>query len=209
MPVIAAPPLLFNPPKLPPASYVHKGQPNKYVERHFHGETGRYLLNRLATYYPLPYFDVGVRLDAISGGGQQGLIREICGTVHYLQSGLMSRELFNMEKVAAAGLYRKDPDAFKAQRDAGYISDVVENRSAVISINMLAASLMVHEFLARIHPYREESNAAHASVEFSLASMEMFSDPEEGKCDLISSFVGLGDQTPLLGLVELGERRAA
>ena len=33
---------------------------------------GRFLLNTLATYYTLPYFDIGVRLDAVAKGRQRG-----------------------------------------------------------------------------------------------------------------------------------------
>jgi hypothetical protein len=64
---------------------------------------GRFLLNTLATYYTIPYFDIGVRLDAVTEGSQKGRIREVCGTVHYLQPGrssLMSRDAFTMERTA-------------------------------------------------------------------------------------------------------------
>src|SRR5947207_9634341 len=40
---------------------------------------GRFLLNTLATYYMLPYFDIGIRLDAVRNGPQRGRIREVCG----------------------------------------------------------------------------------------------------------------------------------
>ena len=49
---------------------------------------GRYILNRLATFYTLPYFDLGVRLVADGASG----IEEICGTIHYLQPGLEPRQ---------------------------------------------------------------------------------------------------------------------
>ena len=71
---------------------------------------GRYLLNALATYYNTPYFDIGVRLDAVREGPRKGRIREVCGTINYLRPGrssLMSRELFTMQEVAAAGLRRE------------------------------------------------------------------------------------------------------
>ena len=46
---------------------------------------GRYLLNALASYYAIPYFDIGVRLDAVRDGANKGRIREVCGTVNYLR----------------------------------------------------------------------------------------------------------------------------
>lgn len=169
---------------------------------------GRYLLNAISTFYNIPYFDIGIRLVA----GNQGRVREACGTVNYLRPGrssLMSRGLFTMQDVAAAGLARNDPDAHQRQVKDGYIRGVQGRRPAVISVNMFGSSLAVNEFLARLHPFREEPNREHAAVTFSLASMELISEREEGICPVLSRSVGRGDQTPLLGLIELAERRRA
>jgi len=72
---------------------------------------------------------------------------------------------------------------------------------------MVASALAVNELLARIHPFREEPNVTYAAVTFSLASMEFIYDPEEGICDILGKKVGFGDTKPLLGLMELAERR--
>jgi hypothetical protein len=77
----------------------------------------------------------------------------------------------------------------------------------VISVNMLGSALTVDELLARLHPFREEPNGSYASVIFSLASMEIISEPEEGACQILAKKVGIGDVRPLLGLPELSERR--
>lgn len=170
---------------------------------------GRYLLNTLATYYTLPYLDLGVCLDTHRAPDKAGQIREACGTVHYLQPGqssLMSRDVFNMQAVAAAGLKRTDPDAFEGQLDEGYIKGVHEKQPAVISLNMFAASLAIMELLARIHPYREEPNAQYASTEFSLASAELFPDKDPGPCPLLNDKVGLGDRSPTLDLPALSRK---
>ena len=173
---------------------------------------GRYLLNALATYYTLPYFDIGVRLQAVPSGPRKAQIREVCGTVNYLRPGrssLMSRGLFTMSDVAAAGLRRNDPGVHAQQVKDGYIRGAAVQRPAVISVNMFAASLGVNEFLARLHPFREEPNATWAAVEFSLASMELYGDPDEGICELMAGNVGKGDVKPLLDVLELAKRRAA
>ena len=81
--------------------------------------------------------------------------------------------------------------------------------AADFGLNMLAASLAVNELLARLHPFREECNSAYASVIFSLSSMELMPEPEEDVCGILGGKVGIGDRTPLLGLPELSERRAA
>lgn len=172
---------------------------------------GRYLLNALASYYSIPYFDVGVRLVAVRGPTGKGRIREVCGSVHYIRPGrssLVSRGLFTMGEVAAAGLRRNDRSAHDRQVKDGYIAGVHALRPAVISVNMFASSLVVNEFLARLHPYREEPNANHATVTFSLASMELIPEREEGICEILGGTVGTGDMTPMLGLMDLAERRA-
>ncbi len=170
---------------------------------------GRFILNAISTYYNIPYFDIGVRLDASQREGEEGQIREVCGTINYIQPGLsslMSRSLFTMQDVAVAGLRRNDKTAHERQIKDGYISGVEASRPAVISVNMFASSLAVNEFLARLHPFREEPNSTFAAVTFSLSSMEFFYDEDEGKCEILSSKVGLGDTSPLLGLMELAER---
>jgi hypothetical protein len=91
----------------------------------------------------------------------------------------------------------------------GYIKGVAGNRPAVISVNLLGASLAVNEFLARLHPYREEPNDSYGAVIFSLASMEIITEPEEGVCEILWRHVGAGDTTPLLGVMELAETRPA
>jgi hypothetical protein len=173
---------------------------------------GRFLLNTLATYYTIAYFDIGVRLVALSEGPQKGRVREVCGTINCLQPGrssLMSRGLFTMKDVASAGLRRGDPAAHAQQVGDGYITGVPVGRPAVVSVNMLGSALATNELLARLHPFREEPNGAYASVTFSLASMELINEPEEGCCAILAGKVGVGDIKPLLGLIDLAERRAA
>jgi hypothetical protein len=72
---------------------------------------------------------------------------------------------------------------------------------------MFASALAVTELLARLHPIREEPNGAYASTTFSLSSMELISDSEDGHCALLRNSVGKGDTKPLLGLMELAEKR--
>ncbi len=114
-----------------------------------------------------------------------------------------------MQQVSEAGLRRRDPQAHATQIQDGYISGVVEHRPAVITVNTLAASLAVNELLARLHPFREEPNREHGSVTFSLSSMELINEPEEGRCEILRRHVGAGDTIPLLGLTQLSERPTA
>ena len=166
---------------------------------------GRYLLNLLATCYLIPYIDIGVRLDAEKDKFGVGKIREVCGTIHYLlpgKSSLISRGLVSMDAVAAAGLKRYDPVAYEQQQSEGYIRGVSVSRPAVISVNTFFASLAVNDFLARIHPYRDEANSDIASIEVSLSSLEFFPEPETEVCQVLINIVAKGDMEPLLGMPE-------
>lgn len=166
---------------------------------------GRYLLNRLATFYTQSYIDVGIRLETEA----DGTIAQVCGTVHYLQPGrssLVSRGLVNMETVRAEGLKRTDPAAYEVQRREKYIAGVDEDRPAVISVNMLLASLAVNELLARLHGFRDDANSGFASLAISLTHVAVYPEPEGAPCKLLAREVGRGDVRPLLDMPALSER---
>lgn len=167
------------------------------------GAEGRHLLNRLATFYSLPYFDVGVKLVADGNGG----IDQICGTVHYLQPGkssLLSRGVFSMEDVRAEGTKRTDPSHFEQQRKEKYIKGVQEDRPAVITVNMFYASVAVNEFLARLHSYRLDPNSDYAIHRMSLSHFLFEKEGEQEPCASLAHCVGRGDARPLLNMPELG-----
>ncbi len=162
------------------------------------GAEGRHLLNRLAAYYSLAYFDVGVRLDADGKGGIDG----IYGAVHYLQPGLstlLSREVYTMAQVEAEEMRRVNPELYKRRIKEGYLKGVLEDRPAVISINTLYASLCVNEFLARIHPYRNNTNSQYSVMALNLGEMQFYPEKEEESKGMYFKYLGKGDTSPLLG----------
>lgn len=164
----------------------------------------RHVMNRVAAYYCLPYFDIGVRLDADGKGG----IDQVCGSAHYVQPGgasLHSRGVYTMEEVRAEGIKRVDPEAFSGLLKEGYVRGVRVDRPAVISVNMLVASLAVNDFLARLHPYRLDSNAGFATQTVSLTQGEFITVPEGEPCSMFAARVGRGDTRPLLDMPELSE----
>jgi hypothetical protein len=165
---------------------------------------GRHLLNRLAVFYLLPYFDIGVKLEADGQGG----VDQICGTVHYLQpdgSSLLSRGTYTIEQVRAAALKRADPEAYRDQLQSKYIVGVREERPAVISVNLLFASLGVNEFLARLHPYRDDSNRNFATYRISLTQARIVQDADGAPCQTLARHAGRGDVRPLLDMPVLSE----
>ncbi|BBO77470.1 hypothetical protein DSCW_48870 [Desulfosarcina widdelii] len=166
------------------------------------GIDGRHLLNKLSTAYLIPYFDIGVKLAADGAGG----IDQICGSVHYLQPGgssLLSRGVYTHEQLRAASMKRADPIAYKEQLKAGYIEGVDEEKPAVISVNMLFASLGVNELLARIHPFRDDPNSAFSVNRIGLHAGTFFNEPDGQPCATLNKWVGRGDIIPLLGMPSL------
>ncbi len=161
------------------------------------GVEGRHMLNRIASFYNLPYFDVGVRLDADGNGG----IERITGAVHYVQPGLsslLSRGVYTMARLEAEEMRRTNPELYKRQVKEGYLRGVEEDRPAVISVNMFFAALVVNEFLARLHPYRNQPNCYYAYIGSSLSEMLFYPEAEGARCTVLERHVGRGDVEPLL-----------
>lgn len=175
---------------------------------------GRHLLNRLAVFYNIPYIDIGVRLIADGLGG----VQQICGSVHYLQpdrSSLMSRGLYTLEKLYAASIRRTNPEEYQKQVKEKYISGVLEDRPAVISVNMEFGAMAVNELLARIHHFRDDANKYYAITTKSLTQAQTYYEEDGEPCRVLSRHTGRGDVLPLLDMPELSEterflkRRAA
>jgi hypothetical protein len=168
------------------------------------GVEGRHLLNRLASFYVLPYFDIGIKLEADGKGG----INEACGAVHYVRpdgSTLQDRNVYTPAQLKAAGLRRTDLTAYRDQLRAGYIHGVDEDRPAVISINMHMASSAVNEFLARLHPYRLDENDKSAVLRTSFIQAASYRDVEPAVMGMFAGYIGTGDATPLLLMPQLSE----
>ena len=165
------------------------------------GAEGRNVLNRLATCYLLPYVDVGVKLLADGAG----TIDEVSTASHYLQPGLSSlstRGVFSSDDVFADSLRRTNPEEYARRRKEQYIIGVEETRPAVISVNFLAASMAVNDFLARLHDYRTDGNAPYAELRVSLSHVAFYPESEKGS-SLLKKYTGVGDVEPRLDMPEL------
>lgn len=166
---------------------------------------GRHILNKVASYYLIPYIDMGVRIDADGKGG----IDSINGAVHYIQpngSSLLSRGVYTQEGLDAAMMYRYAPELYKERAKQGYIKGVRVDQPAVISVNMHIASLAFNELLARINPYRVEPNSKYAQRRIVISDPEASVDLADGEsCKVFSRLTALGDQAPLLGIQDLAK----
>lgn len=165
--------------------------------------SARNILNRLARHYVIPYFDVGVKLEAAPNGE----VGQVAGAVHYLRpdgDGLRERGVFTPEDVAAEDLRHSQPDQYRELRERNYIVGVQERRPAVVSVNGFFSSLAVNELLARLHPFRSASNASSGTSRISLTNSFWVTETGGGINTHDKRTVGLGDVSPLLGMPGLG-----
>jgi ThiF family/Prokaryotic homologs of the JAB domain len=164
----------------------------------------RHVLNKLASTYSIPYFDIGVGLKADGNGG----ISHVSGAINYLQpdgSSLLSRGAFSLNDVQADALRRSDPNEYADRLASGYIAGAAVARPAVITVNMIFSGLGVFEFLNRLHGMRDEPNARFAMQRISLSHNLSDVSEDGARCWVGSRYLGQGDLQPLLGMPELSE----
>jgi molybdopterin/thiamine biosynthesis adenylyltransferase len=169
---------------------------------------GRHILNRLCSYYLVPYLDMGVSIDSDGKGG----INKIEGSIHYIQPGkssLLTRGVYSLEQVKAENLYRTNRSEYdrlyQASKKTGhkYIEDVNVDRPAVISINMQIASIAINELLNRIHFYKIGRIDETAKIAVDITANFMVPEPEtDFRVDkYLLGKVGRGDCSQLLNMI--------
>ncbi|MCB2194424.1 MAG: ThiF family adenylyltransferase [Bacteroidetes bacterium] len=165
---------------------------------------GRYLINQLSTFYIIPYFDLGVKLEADNKGG----ISKICGTVHYIQPGkssLLTRGVYTLDDVRSSSQYRKNPNEYFHLKKNSYIKNINVNSPAVISINMQISSHAINEFLNRVHQYKVDSPDYYAASTIDMTENFIVNVGENkySKDLFLAKNIGRGDVIPYLEMPEL------
>lgn len=165
---------------------------------------GRDLINLLSTYYIIPYFDLGIKLEADGNGG----ISKIVGTVHYLQPGLSSlksRGMYDLDDLKAAGLLRKYPEQFPDFVKNSYIKNISVDRPAVISVNIMIASYAVNEMLNRLHPYKNDDigNFARTTIDITEGCFIHTDEGQLSKDSYLATKIGLGDRKLFLDSIDI------
>lgn len=161
---------------------------------------GRMQLNRVSTYYCIPYIDLGVRFQT-----EAGQITGISGAVRYIRPGgasLLGIGAYTTKQLMSESLRREDPEAYRARLNEKYIEGANEGSPAVISVNMLVSALGVQELLARLHPFRYTSNSEIEVISVDMCEPAIPSPSKPGTPDMgLKKHLGEGDCTPLLGLM--------
>ena len=141
---------------------------------------------------------MGVTIDADGEGGVEAA-DAVAHYVHPEGASLLSRGAYTMEQVRAEVLRRSDPDAYRQQRLAGYLAEVGEDRPAVLSVNMQAASMAFHDFLSRIHGIRFDDNRDFGTQRFRVVHGSYENETDAGSPHrLLRPWVATGDRSILV-----------
>ncbi|PKV49213.1 ThiF family protein [Aquimarina sp. MAR_2010_214] len=155
---------------------------------------GRYVLNLMSTYYLIPLVDIGVKLVADGEGG----IDSINGNIHYVYPGsqtLIERKVFTIDQLSAESLERISPE--EHQNRQVYFDNIEVDSPAVISVNMIYASLGVNEMLNRLHPFRYGNNSKYSHTCFNLTDWDInISSTELSTSMLDNKYIGVGNLEP-------------
>ena len=168
----------------------------------------RLTLNRLSTFYLLPYIDMGVRIDENGDGDGTA----VSAAIHYFRPGqsFIQRGVFSAEDVQAEQLALSDPEHYREQVGLGYVRQADVTRPAVMPLNMIAAGLAIMEILARIHPIRDQDDLEAAAETFLAFNDGMLLQrPDQGLCPSMSTHLGKGDINPLLNMPILSTTQVA
>ncbi len=169
---------------------------------------GRHILNQLATFYTIPYFDVGLKLRADGKGG----VADVHGSVHVLHPGgssMLSRRALDPEQIRSDALRRQNPEASEDELRDSYIKGAQVASPAVLSFNMLYSSLVVIEFLNRLHQFREHNEQCRDWICLRLSEAQVLQMPMqyvESANHSLSKHLGRGDMDPLLARSELSTK---
>jgi len=165
---------------------------------------GRHILNKISSCYLIPFFDLGVRIDADGEGGVDAVNASLmfikpCG------ASLLSQGVYTFEQLNAEFMLADDPEEYHRQLKEGYVKGVNVDRPAVGAINGILANLAAEEVTARIHGYRLEPSSQFAVRRIVFDEGEIWNEEaDELPCPEFIKIVARGDQKPLLNLPFIG-----
>ena len=159
---------------------------------------GRYHLECVATAYFIPYFDIGVYLEADSKGG----ITQIDVATHYIHpenNSLIERGVYTSDQLTSESWKKSDKSYYEKNKMAGYLKNVEEDQPAVISVNMKAACLSFNDFLARLHAFRLDDNSEFDIQKFQLVQ-GCYLNEKAGKepSSIFKKYLGMGEKSFLI-----------
>lgn len=169
---------------------------------------GRSILTRLAVYYHIPVFDMGVKIDS-----SEGVIKSIQGRVTTLLADyacLFCRERISAKRIQMETLAELDPPMLFELQKQGYADELNTPSPAVIPFTTTIAAMAISEFLHRLTGFM---GSDHLSNEI----LFMFDELEIRRNRRVSKFGCFcgddlkklkGDVKPFLDLTWRNEKKA-
>jgi molybdopterin/thiamine biosynthesis adenylyltransferase len=164
-------------------------------------ELGRSILTRMAIYYFIPIFDMGVKIDS-EGDGK---IRSAQGRVTTLMPSapcLYCRDRINTERIRAESISYFNPEEGGRLRDDGYIVGLDNEAPAVIPFTSTVASSAIIELIHRLTGcLGDERHSSEVLHLFDLSRVRTNNRmPVEGCFCNNGAVWGKGDKDPLLDM---------
>ena len=163
---------------------------------------GRQIVDLIGSAFLIPIFDVGVCIPTRRAGEDLAIL-DVCARVDYVRPGgptLADRGVYTQAGLRAEYLKRAAPEQYHQELLDGYIKGVAEEAPSVISLNMRAASDLMLEFIARVYPFRHDTNGKYARRQLSFAAGEEEYMTEAAFDVSDNPLLAWGAQEPLIGL---------
>lgn len=164
---------------------------------------GRMLLNRLAYFYLIPVFDVGIGIDA----DDNHRVTHAESRVTVVAPGsrcLLCRGIVDQVRAREDDLLRRDPEEYARLRAEGeaYIRGGGLPNPAVVTFTTGVACFAVDELIHRLTGYRHSGSIPHRVFKHHIVE-EKRPGPRDRSCTLCRDcqYWGLGDMQPFLDRV--------
>ena len=156
--------------------------------------SGRYHMECISRAYLIPYFDVGVYLEADNQGGVSQA-NAVSRYSHPENISLLDRGVYTSEQITSERWKRDNKDHYERQIEDGYLKGVVEDQPAVISVNMQAACLAFNDFLARLHNFRADDNSEFGTQTFQLVQGCYLNETSGSDShSIFNKYLGMGEK---------------
>lgn len=165
----------------------------------------RFYADKISSTFLIPLIDVGVVIP-VRNSKTGYSIGDVCGRIDYIKPGgstLQDRGVYSPESLRAEYLRKTAPDVYQSEARNGYFDGIPEEAPSVITLNMIASSLCVNEFISRLYHYRHDANSSYARRTFSLAACEEEFFSESSFTRKTDFTLANGNCEPLLGIPDL------
>ncbi len=165
---------------------------------------GRVFLNRLAYFYLIPVFDMGLAMSVAKEAGRG--MADISARVTTLiapEPCLLCRGAIDLEVAREEDLRRQNPAEYERRKREAYVRGGGNPNPAVVTFTTETACMAVNELLNRLVQYRRKGMGSEVRRRFLFNEDRATSARAKPSCSVCGSAEnwGIGDIEPFLDLV--------